>query len=378
MIHIDSYISGKLHKSLTGYNYFLPTKINDQWEWQDAELNTLIEQAALKLGELNSYSKLVPNLDLYLQLHITKEAVISSKIEGTQTQIGEALMDETDINPERRNDWKEVHNYIKSLNEAIGQSSELPISSRLIRDTHRILMDSVRGQNKQPGEYRTSQNWIGGHDLMSATYVPPSHDHISELMSDLEKFVHNEEIQVSELIKIALVHYQFETIHPFLDGNGRIGRLLITLMLVDKQLLNQPLLYLSAYFDKNRGMYYDQLTAVRVNNDISSWIKYFLIGVKETAEEAVDTLSRILEMKDQLEKKINAEMGRRSPRGLELLQHLYQRPIINVKKAQTATGLSYNAANTLISDLMKIGILKETTGYNRNRVFVFESYINLF
>jgi len=198
MIHIDSYISGKLHKSLTGYNYFLPTKINDQWEWQDAELNTLIEQAALKLGELNSYSKLVPNLDLYLQLHITKEAVISSKIEGTQTQIGEALMDETDINPERRNDWKEVHNYIKSLNEAIGQSSELPISSRLIRDTHRILMDSVRGQHKQPGEYRTSQNWIGGHDLMSATYVPPSHDHISELMSDLEKFVHNEEIQVSD------------------------------------------------------------------------------------------------------------------------------------------------------------------------------------
>jgi len=378
VLHVDTYISGSLQNSLTGYTYFLPTPINDQWVWQDAELTTLIEKAALKLGELNSYSKLVPNLDLYLQLHITKEAVISSKIEGTQTQIGEALMDEGDINPERRNDWKEVNNYINSLNNAISRSSELPISSRLIRDTHRILMDSVRGQHKQPGEYRTSQNWIGGHDLMSATYVPPSHDHISELMSDLEKFVHNKEIQVSELIKIALVHYQFEAIHPFLDGNGRIGRLLITLMLVDKQLLNQPLLYLSAYFEKNRSMYYDKLTAVRADNDISSWLKYFLIGVRETAEESTNTLSRILELKARLEKKINTQLGRRGPKALELLQHLYKRPIVNVNKAKKATGLSYNAANALISDLMKIDILKETTGYNRNRVFVFESYINLF
>lgn len=330
------------------------------------------------MGELNSFSKLVPNIDLFIQLHVTKEAVISSRIEGTQTQMDEALLDEGEISPERKNDWKEVNNYIHALNKAISSLEKLPISTRLIKNTHAILLDSVRGEHKQPGEFRTSQNWIGGSSPADAVFVPPHHQYVNELMGDLENFIHNEDINVPALIKIAIAHYQFETIHPFLDGNGRIGRLLITLFFVEQKVLVKPLLYLSAYFEKNKGLYYDNLTFVRTKNDMTQWLKYFLVGIAETAEKATLTLSQVLTLKSNLEADINKTFGRRSNSANALLQHLFKKPVIQVNRAKEITGLSYKAANDLVNDFVEAKILKEMTGQTRNRVFVFDEYMRLF
>lgn len=254
MIQLDKFLAGHYEEGY-GYKYFVPNLINDAWEWKDSLINHLLEKAALRLGELNSFSRLVPNIDLFIQLHVTKEAVISSRIEGTQTRMDEALLPENEVKIERRDDWKEVRNYIKALNEAISCLEKLPISSRLIKTTHRLLLDSVRGEHKLPGEFRNSQNWIGGKSLADAKYIPPTHQLVGELMGDLEKFLNNDQIQLPALLKIAIAHYQFETIHPFLDGNGRIGRLLITLFLVKEGLLEKPLLYLSTFFETPKDLY---------------------------------------------------------------------------------------------------------------------------
>ncbi len=251
-ITLESYRAGEYRKSYQ-YSYFLPDLINDRWQWTSTEINHLLEKAAVKLGELNSFARLVPNMDLFIQLHVTKEAVLSSRIEGTQTNIDEALLPETEIIPGRRNDWKEVNNYIAALNEAIAVLKQLPISSRLLKQTHKTLLNSVRGEHKMPGEFRTSQNWIGGASVADATFIPPHQDHVPDLMSDLEKFLHNEDNPLPDLVRVAIAHYQFETIHPFLDGNGRIGRLLITLYLVSAGVLEQPLLYLSVFLKKTNN-----------------------------------------------------------------------------------------------------------------------------
>lgn len=378
MINLNQFVSGQNIKDPTGYSFFLPNPINDAWIWEDQSLNKLLEKAAMKLGELNSYSKLVPNIDLFIQLHVAKEAVISSKIEGTQTQMDEALLDEDEIAPDRKNDWKEVNNYIKSINQAIAELESLPISSRLLKRTHQILMSSVRGENKQPGEFRISQNWIGGNSLADAAFIPPHHMHVNALMSDLEKFLHNEDFHVPALIKIGIAHYQFETIHPFLDGNGRIGRLLITLFLVDQKILNKPLLYLSAYFEKNKGLYYDNLTFVRTKNDMKQWLKYFLVGVAETAENATQTLSKLLELKDRLETALNTRLGKKSRNAHKLIQHLFKKPVIHVNHIKEVTNSTYKTANDLVSDFVAAGILVEMTGNRRNRIFVFDEYLQLF
>lgn len=378
MINLEKYISGKHIKHPTGYTYFLPNIINENWVWEDSTINKLLERAAIKLGELNSYSKLVPNIDLFIQLHVTKEAVVSSRIEGTQTEMDEALLEEDEISPERKNDWIEVNNYIKALNQAITELETLPISSRLIKKTHQILLNSVRGEYKQPGEYRTSQNWIGGSSLLDAVFIPPHQDYVNELMGDLENFLHNEDLNVPALIKIGIAHYQFETIHPFLDGNGRIGRLLITLFLVDQKILNKPLLYLSAFFEKNKGLYYDNLTFVRTKSDMKQWLKYFLVGIAETAEIATQTLSNILELKAKLENIINANFGKRSNNAAILLQHLFKKPVIHVNQVKDLTNSSYKTANDLVTEFVHVGILREMTGQSRNRVFVFDQYIKLF
>lgn len=378
MIQIEKYIAGKRTKHPTGYTFFKPEKINDQWKWEDQTINTLLEKAAIKLGELNSYSKLVPNIDLFIQLHVTKEAVVSSRIEGTQTGMDEALLDIEEISPERKDDWYEVRNYVKALNQAIVELETLPISSRLIKKTHEVLLDSVRGENKLPGEFRSSQNWIGGNSLIDAVFIPPSHDLVNELMGDLENFLHNDHINVPALIRIGIAHYQFETIHPFLDGNGRIGRLLITLFLVDQNILSKPLLYLSAFFEKNKSLYYDNLTHVRTKNDILQWLKYFLVGVAETAENATQTLSNILELKAGIENKIASDFGKKGMNANLLLQYLFIKPVIHVKQVQEHLGISYKAANQLVSDFVEADILKEVTGNSRNRVFSFTEYIKLF
>ena len=376
-ISVEHFKAGRWEKG-PGFKFFVPNPINTQWKWENGELNTLLERASAKLGELNSFARLVPNIDLFIQLHVTKEAVISSRIEGTQTNIGEALLPEAEVDPQRRNDWKEVNNYMKALNEATLELERLPLSSRLIRKTHRILLEGVRGEHKLPGEFRNSQNWIGGNSISDATFIPPAKHYVEDLMSDLEKFLHNQDIKIPSIIKAGIAHYQFETIHPFLDGNGRIGRLLITLFLISEGMLGKPLLYLSLFFEKNKSLYYDNLMAVREKNKMLQWLKYFLVGIAETSEKAVQTLSEILELKSQLEGKIHAEWGRRANNALRLFNYLFREPVIDVKKVEDVCGLSFKSANILVSSFEKAGILKEMTGQSRNRMFLFDPYISLF
>ena len=376
-IEIENFTAGRKEKGL-GYSYFVPEKINVQWEWKDAQLNTLLEKASISLGELNSFARLVPNIALFIQLHVTKEAVISSRIEGTQTNMEEALLAEEDIQPERRNDWKEVNNYSRAMNLAIEELRKLPLSSRLLCKAHEILLTGVRGEHKMPGEYRASQNWIGGVGLHDAIFIPPAHTYVGELMGDLENFLHNDDINVPALIRIGIAHYQFETIHPFLDGNGRIGRLLITLYLVSEGILHQPLLYLSSFFEKNKSLYYDNLTMVRERNDLVHWLRYFLVGVHETARQASETLSEILKLKESIENDIRSHAGRRAHNALNLLTHLFKNPAINVKQAEAICKLSTKAANDLIAFFVERGILVESSGQMRYRVFVLEPYIKLF
>ncbi len=360
------------------YRYFLPEKINHSFFWTDELINELLEKASLKLGELNSFSRFVPDTDMFIIMHIFKEAVVSSRIEGTQTNIEEALIEEKEIDPERRDDWKEVNNYVDAMNAAIEELKTLPLSGRLIKNTHKILLSSGRGERKHPGEFRKSQNWIGGANLADAVFIPPAQTELPELMSDLEFFLHNSEIKVPHLVRIAIAHYQFETIHPFLDGNGRIGRLLITLYLVSSGILEKPLLYLSDFFEKNKTLYYDNLTFVRSKNDLGQWIKFFLTGVIRTAENSVATLKKITDLKASIEKERIFIMGKRSKQGVEFLHKLFKKPAVTIKDVQAMTGLSPKAANSLVKAFVEQNILVETTGYQRNRVFVFGEYVRMF
>ncbi|MBY0473584.1 MAG: Fic family protein [Nitrosomonas sp.] len=376
-IQLEQYQSGHYQKGYE-YRYFLPSRINDEWMWQTPQINLLLEKAAVKLGELNSFARLVPNTDLFIQLHVTKEAVVSSRIEGTQTNIREAVLPESEISPEQRDDWHEVQSYTLALNQAISNLQTLPLSSRLLKQTHAILLQSARGEHKMPGEFRTSQNWIGGHSLADAVFIPPHHEYVNDLMGDLEHFLHNKDIHVPALIRIAIAHYQFETIHPFLDGNGRIGRLLITLFLVSKGILGQPLLYLSSYFEKNKGLYYDNLMVVREKNDMLQWLKYFLVGVEQTASLAVTTLSNIIALKVRLEQVLQANLGRRTASAQRLLNALFMQPAISVEAVQKICDISYKAANELVAAMCMHGILQEITGQTRNRVFIFAEYLAIF
>lgn len=359
------------------YKSFSPVPVNHEWHWTDARINTLLEQATRALGELNAFSLIVPDVDLFIEMHIAKEANQSSRIEGTQTEIDEALMSEELISPEKRNDWQEVRNYIDAINAAIDELKRLPLSTRLLCQTHAILMRGVRGEHKQPGEIRASQNWIGGSGPGDAAFVPPHPSEVADLMSDLEKFWHNDTIDVPHLVRVAISHYQFETIHPFCDGNGRIGRLLITLYLVSQGLLTKPSLYLSDFFERHRASYYDALMAVRTSGDLTHWVRFFLTGVAETAVKGRDTFQRVLVLRTETEGRVH-ELGRRSKSGMALLRWLYKRPIVTVADVGRLLDVSAPTANTLVADFERMGILKELTGYARNRVFAFEAYLRLF
>jgi Fic family protein len=374
---IEEFVAGRTEKG-AGYHYFIPEPINFQWQWEDAQLTALLEKAALSLGELNSFARLVPNVDLFIQLHVTKEAVVSSRIEGTRTNVEEALLLEEEVSPERRDDWVEVNNYTQAMQTAISELENLPLSSRLLRQTHAILLSGVRGERKLPGTFRTSQNWIGGATPSDAIFVPPAHTYINELMGDLENFLHNTDIHVPALIRIGLAHYQFETIHPFLDGNGRIGRLLITLYLVSEKILHQPLLYLSTFFEQNKTLYYDNLNRVREKNDLLQWLKYFLVGVDQTSRHASQTLSQVMQIKTETEELLRRESGRRAQSAITLLHFLFQNPVVRVRQVEKYCGLSTKAANDLVSFFREKGILQETNEQARNRVFVFQRYLGLF
>lgn len=365
------------YKNQFQYKSFLPSKINHQWTWDDPRINLLLEKAAQTLGELNAFSRIVPNVDLFIRMHILKEANTSSRIEGIKTDIEDVVLDESSVFPEKRDNWQEVQNYVQAMNEAIKQLENLPLSLRLIRNTHRILMTNVRGKHKTPGEFRTSQNWIGGSSLADAAFIPPNKDDMSDLLDDFEHFLYNDRIVVPHLIRCAIAHYQFETIHPFQDGNGCIGRLLITLYLVSNHLLIKPTLYLSDFFERHRGAYYDSLTRVRNSNDLGQWVRFFLEAVIETAEKGKTTFAQILKLHTNIESEL-MNLGKKTDNARKLLMHLYQSPVVSVKQVESILGVKYYSANELIKTLVEINILEETTGYSRNRVFMFKRYIDVF
>lgn len=360
-----------------GYQSFLPTNINHEWTWEDPRINVLLEKATKALGELNAFSMIIPNVDLFIRMHIVKEANDSSRIEGTRTEIEEAVLEERDIDPERRDDWREVQNDIRAMNTAIGELDRLPLSLRLLRKTHAELMNDVHRERKSPGEFRQSQNWIGGVSLSDAAYIPPHHAELPDLLSDLEAFWYNETIHVPHLIRLALSHYQFETIHPFLDGNGRIGRLLITLYLVGHGLLIKPSLYLSSYLEKNRAVYFDSLSRVRESNDLGQWCRFFLQAVIETAGNGKETFQRILLLNREIDLAL-VTLGRRAENARRLVAFLYGKPAVTINTVMETLGIQKNPARDLIATLEELHILEEITGYKRNRVFRFTRYVNTF
>lgn len=359
------------------YKSFLPETINHTFVWDDPQINMMLENATRALGELNAFTMIVPNVDIFIQMHIAKEANKSSKIEGTKTEMDEVLVSKEQINPEKRDDWQEVRNYIDAMNYAVKELANVPLSNRLIRKIHEMLLNSVRGEMKQPGEFRRSQNWIGGSSLATAYFIPPHYNEVPELMSDLEKFLHNEDVFVPHLIKIAIAHYQFETIHPFLDGNGRIGRLLITLYLVSNGLLKKPSLYLSDFIEKHKSVYYEALTIVREQNNLTHWIKFFLEAMIETAKSGTRTFQDILALKQEMDVLL-PQFGKKAHNASKLLEYLYQKPIISVAEIINPLTMSKPTANNLVKEFEQRGILKEVTGFQRNKLFVFDKYLAIY
>ena len=378
--NIEDFKAGKCVQRLE-YKSFTPNKICLQWIINNPTIQNLLSEADRYLGKLDAFSTLIPDVNYFIKMHIAKEANVSSKIEGTQTSFEEVLIKIEAINPDKRDDWLEVQKYINAMNQAILEMKNLPISNRLIKQTHAVLLQGARGMDKKPGEYRKSQNWIGS-SLKNAIFVPPIADELNDLMYDLEQFINSETIdlaiQIPHLIKIAIIHYQFETIHPFLDGNGRIGRLLITLYLIDKKMLQNPTLYLSDYFERNRTEYYENLTMVREKNELSKWIIFFLQGVIETAQKSIITFQEIIKLRNETESNQLIKLGRKQEIAKKLIHVLYSSPILDGVAITKALQVHASTANSIIKDLKNLGILNELTGFKRNRIYIFEKYVKIF
>ena len=341
----------------------------------DSEMLSLITDAHEKIAVLNSVSDRVPNKDLFISMYVRKEAILSSQIEGTQCTLDDVLDPEIDENTNA--DVSDVVNYVKAINFSTRRLAELPLCNRLIRETHAVLMKSVRGCDKTPGEFRVSQNWIGGagSTLKNARYIPPNPADMKECISDFEKFMNTED-NTDILVKTALLHYQFETIHPFLDGNGRIGRLLIALFLMQNQAISSPLLYLSYYLKSNRIEYYDRMAEVRKSGNYEQWIKFFLRGVSETAQNATETIDLLTALRRKNEK-ILAETQRSAKKLLEFLHYLEQNPIIETKKTAETLNYSYNTVANYISLFCEKGILKQTSKSGKSRIYSYEDYLEI-
>lgn len=374
---LEDYKSGE-YKQGVGYKAFLPSRINHNWGWGDTKLDYLLAEANRQIGELNAYSLLLPNVDLYIKMHVTIEANKSSRIEGTKTTIEDDLSDLQDVSLEKRDDWEEVQNYVKATNFSIERINEgFPICNRLFKEIHKILLAGVSGEKKTPGEFRISQNWIGGTMPSTAVYVPPLVEDLNNCLTDLELFINNEKIDTPELIKIAIIHYQFESIHPFLDGNGRIGRLLIPLYLQSKKYLDNPCLYISFFFEKNRDLYYQKLNNVRTNNDIIGWIKFFLEGIIETAKIAKEKFKNVVELTKKIDGKLT-ELNVKFDNAKKVMDYFYNEPYSSRKKLADALGMPDSTVNGVVNELKRVNIIKETTGFSKNQIFVFSEYVNIF
>jgi Fic family protein len=373
--------AGRYVTQPTGYRAFIPAPLPPQPPLDlSGELQEMLSAADRALGRLDGSVLTLPNPDLFVFMYVRKEAVLSSQIEGTQSSLQDVLAAEAKLlDPNLPRDVDEVLNYVRAMNHGLERLPELPVSVRLIREIHAKLMHGVRGDRLQPGELRTSQNWVGpgGSTLTTATYVPPPHHAVPEALGELEKFLHRND-KLPPLVKIALAHVQFETIHPFLDGNGRVGRLLITFLLTECNVLHKPVLYLSHYFKQHRQDYYDHLQSVRERGNWEGWLAFFLRGVIEVAGEAADTARLILQLREQHRSAITAHLGRAAGNGHKILEALYDRPIVSVNDVKTWTGTTYAAANGLVARMVKLGVLAEMTGQARNRRFRYAPYIGLF
>lgn len=371
--------AGQYRMNLSGeaaYKSYVPNPLPPNPEINiDTEMLSLLIRANKALSNLDSISSYIPDMEMFVSMYVRKEALMSSQIEGTQATLEDILDPLIDQNTNR--DVVDVVNYIRAAEYAIKRLDTLPLCNRLIRETHAVLMENVRGQERNPGEFRKSQNWIGGQGstLKNARYIPPNTVDMVEAMSDLEKYMHSED-ELDVLIKAALIHYQFETIHPFLDGNGRVGRLLITLYLMENKVLKTPALYISYYLKKNRIEYYDRMTEVRRNGNYEQWIRFFLTAVFESAEDAIIAVNQLAALSDQ-NRDIVKKMGRASKNGLLLLKYLEENPIIDIGKTAAALNLSYNTVSSAVKRLQNAGILKQIDNANRNRTYVYEKYLDI-
>ena len=369
--------SGQYITNLSGeaaYKSFRPAPLPPEID-MDREMAAALADAARALATLDTLSVYIPNMNLFVSMYVRKEALMSSQIEGTQATLEDVL--DPLIEQNANQNVADVINYIKATEYALDRLNTLPLCNRLIKETHAVLMAGVRGQEKSPGEFRTSQNWIGaaGSTLKTARYIPPMPEDMIEAMSDLEKYINSDD-SLDVLIQAALLHYQFETIHPFLDGNGRIGRLLITLFLMEKKALSTPALYISYYLKKNRIEYYDRMSEVRNKDNYEQWIKFFLLAIKESAEDAAQTIHTL---NDLHEKNLHTiqKMGRASKTAEMLFAYLEQNPIIDIKKTAADLELSFSTVSGAVKRLVDAGILVQTNNASRNRVFSYSEYLTI-
>ena len=366
--------AGKYVKNLSGeleYKSFCPTPLPPRIEMDDEMINLLVK-ANKGIAVLDSVASMIPNMDLFVYMYIRKEAILSSQIEGTQCTL-EDLFNPSNVVAKSK-DVPDVVNYIKATEYSLERIKTLPLCNRLLKEVHSVIIDNARGKDKNPGEFRRSQNWIGGQGstLKDARYIPPNLIDMDRAMSDLEKFINNED-EIDKLIKISLIHYQFETIHPFLDGNGRIGRLLITLYLMENKILNSPALYISYYLKKNRIEYYDRMTEVRRTGNYEQWVKFFLSAIIETSEDAINTINDITELHN---KNID-KMGKQNKKLLKVFLFLESNPIVDVSKVSKGLSISFNTAAKYIKILIEYNILKAVDGAERNRIFEYTEYLNI-
>lgn len=373
--------AGRYIRQAEGYNAFIPSPLPPDPPVQlIGELQRLLSEADRALGRLDGSVQTLPNPDLFVYMYVRKEAVLSSQIEGTQSSLQDLLAAEAQVLGEGRpRDVDEVVNYVSAMRHGLARLPELPVSVRLIREIHAELLKGVRGSRLTPGELRRSQNWIGpsGCTLAEASFVPPPPGELNAALGDLEFFLHRDD-DLPLLVKIGLAHAQFETIHPFLDGNGRIGRLLVTFLLCEKGALHKPVLYLSHYFKRFRQEYYERLQAVRDAGDFEGWLAFFLRGIAQVSLEAADTARRILELREQHRRAITDGLGRGAGNGHRVLEHLYERPIVSVADVQALIGTTYAGANQIVQRMVDLGILNEITGQARHRRFRYDAYVGLF